>query len=64
MNTYRHVFADNQNCIKCGKGEWMPDADDCPISNAEYDQSIKANARKPWSYVNTSIDKNVHQDCN
>lgn len=41
LDLYPHLFADHQHCLKCGKWELLPEADDCPISNEEYDAKLK-----------------------
>lgn len=33
---HRHYFADQQYCMKCGKHESAPEADDCIVSNDDY----------------------------
>ena len=33
---HQHNFCDQQYCMKCGKWEGAPEADDCIVSHVEY----------------------------
>lgn len=43
-----HMFCDHQHCLKCGKPETEPDADDCVMSDREYEQLIREGKEPAW----------------
>lgn len=41
--SHEHNFSDHQFCLKCGKWEGAPEADDCEISHEQYEELMRKN---------------------
>lgn len=42
-----HLFADHQFCLKCGKWEGLPVADDCPVTHEQFLEAERARPIAP-----------------
>lgn len=46
--TEPHRFSDHQHCLKCGKSETAPDADDCTLTDHDFEAMVRRGEQPEW----------------